>query len=860
MVKTGAAFRFGEGDKKELNSQIKSFSMTGRNIGNAVESRAQNNENPFTAEYSAALDELSKLEAKLESINEKSAKMEALGTGTARQWAEMQYDAEQLRSQIEATVESMRGMVSDGTAFKFETGSEDEELTRLDEVLNNVSNSMEVITERSDEKASSFEGEAMAADEDTEATGRLRTALSAVGRVIGNVLGGIGNTLLTAGRGIWSAIKYLNKLRKSGKSTSGSMDKGFKKLGKTILNLGFGFRSAYFLIRYLRNAFKEAFKVMASQFDEINQQVSKFVMSFNRLKGTIGTAFQPIVSVVLPYLTMFIEQLGNAMESLGKFNAVLTGQGYIYKAVAQNVDYMAESAENAKQALGSYDKLDVISKDNNSDENKLGVTYEKSEINEATSEFANLVKEAWKKVDFSDVGNYIGNKLLAVLANLHSVVLPKIREFLLNISTDVATFINGFTGIPALAGSLVSSITDMINIIIATLQNLMDQIDWAQVGAFIGEGFNTLITRIDLGAIGTLLGTQLNAISSMIVNGLAQIDWVAGGENLANGFNKLLDEFDPALFAQSISGILISILTLVTTLIENIDWPLLVQKLGQFLAGIDWTGIIEGLAEGLGAIAGALSVVIWEILKGAWDSIVDWWYDIAYEDGQFTFEGLLEGLALGVRNIFSWIGEHIVQPIVKGFKKAFGIASPSKVMTEIGEYVMQGLTNGIDSLKQKVVDIFEKLKDLIKKPINGIIGGIETLVNSVINGLNTMIKAMNKLSFDVPDWIPVIGGKKFGFNLKEISNISIPRLAQGAVIPPNKEFLAQLGDQRHGTNIEAPLDTIKQAVSEVLAEMRGGVKDPIVLQLDGRTVARVVWDEEAKRYKQTGKYTTVYAR
>ena len=81
----------------------------------------------------------------------------------------------------------------------------------------------------------------------------------------------------------------------------------------------------------------------------------------------------------------------------------------------------------------------------------------------------------------------------------------------------------------------------------------------------------------------------------------------------------------------------------------------------------------------------------------------------------------------------------------------------------------------------------------------------------------------------------------------------IPFLAQGAVIPPNKQFLAVLGDQKSGTNIEAPLDTIKQALAEVLTVSNNNA--PIVLQLNGRDIAKVVWDENQKRYKQTGKFS-----
>lgn len=114
--------------------------------------------------------------------------------------------------------------------------------------------------------------------------------------------------------------------------------------------------------------------------------------------------------------------------------------------------------------------------------------------------------------------------------------------------------------------------------------------------------------------------------------------------------------------------------------------------------------------------------------------------------------------------------------------------------------------------------------NLAKKCANGLITGFEKGVNGIITlfekMINFIVNGLNKISFDVPDWVPVIGGKKFGFNIQNASlpRVSIPRLARGAVIPPNKEFLAVLGDQKQGTNIEAPADLIKQMVNEALIE------------------------------------------
>lgn len=131
--------------------------------------------------------------------------------------------------------------------------------------------------------------------------------------------------------------------------------------------------------------------------------------------------------------------------------------------------------------------------------------------------------------------------------------------------------------------------------------------------------------------------------------------------------------------------------------------------------------------------------------------------------------------------------------------------------------------------------------NLAKTAVNG-------FVKFFINGLNTLISKINSFGFNMPE---VLGGKHIGFN---IPKISVPALARGAVIPPNREFMAVLGDQKHGTNIEAPLDTIKQAVREVLAseERSGGGNQTIILELDGREVGRTFGKAIDREKNRTG--------
>ena len=151
--------------------------------------------------------------------------------------------------------------------------------------------------------------------------------------------------------------------------------------------------------------------------------------------------------------------------------------------------------------------------------------------------------------------------------------------------------------------------------------------------------------------------------------------------------------------------------------------------------------------------------------------------------------------------------------------------------------------------------------DLAKKCGNGLIAGFEGAINGIVTMfekmINWIVDGLNKISFDVPDWVPGIGGKTFGFNIHEVKfgRVSIPRLAQGAVIPPNREFLAVLGDQKQGTNIEAPLQTIVDAFNIALAQNGGNIgggNTEVVLEIDGREFGRAVVEQGNRENRRIG--------
>lgn len=136
----------------------------------------------------------------------------------------------------------------------------------------------------------------------------------------------------------------------------------------------------------------------------------------------------------------------------------------------------------------------------------------------------------------------------------------------------------------------------------------------------------------------------------------------------------------------------------------------------------------------------------------------------------------------------------------------------------------------------------ESLKAAGKDFVNVVIIAFESLVNCIIKGLNWLIEKINSISFDVPDWVPVIGGKSLSPNIPHVQEVSLPRLADGAVIQGGRPFAAILGDQRFGqTNIETPLPTMIEAFKQALSEMGGNGNNasPVYLQIDGQTFARL---------------------
>lgn len=162
------------------------------------------------------------------------------------------------------------------------------------------------------------------------------------------------------------------------------------------------------------------------------------------------------------------------------------------------------------------------------------------------------------------------------------------------------------------------------------------------------------------------------------------------------------------------------------------------------------------------------------------------------------------------------------------------------------------IASSASNLWNKITSGASRMWDSIKSSgrdrLNGIISLVERCINTVVN------KA-NRISWNIPDWVPGIGGKKFGFNLP---TVSIPRLATGTVVPRNYgEYTAILGDNKREPEVVSPLSTMKQAVREVMNELGGDNSRPISISiyttLDGKVVGQSVIEYHNGVVRRTGK-------
>lgn len=395
--------------------------------------------------------------------------------------------------------------------------------------------------------------------------------------------------------------------------------------------------------------------------------------------------------------------------------------------------------------------------------------------------------------------------------------------------------------------------------------------------------------------IGAFAAGKITPLIAMIVNGISGLISILGSEGLIGAISAIISSV--GIIPIVITAV-IAILVLLAT-----HWDQVKQTMLNFADWLnnafvtDWTRQFGIIGDYMNLFFSTISNII-DGIKQIFNGIVEFFTGVFTGNWKQAWEGIKD-IFIGVWNlmativttplnliktlvnqVFEFIEKFVLTPFSKfvngifktDWTQAFGIigdymngwAQNIKNIFDSVKQIFNGIVNFVNGvlsgnwrrawngIKNIFAGIWNAMASLIKSPVNLIISFMNAMLRGFQRMQNGFASAMNHMNIRLPKWLQEFTGwSSVGFNIGYWSPNYIPYLAKGAVIPPNKEFMAVLGDQKNGNNIEAPENLIRQIVRE---ESGGGQKQRIEIPvyLKGKQIYKAVVEEGKVVMSQTG--------
>lgn len=597
--------------------------------------------------------------------------------------------------------------------------------------------------------------------------------------------------------------------------------------------------------------------------------------------ATIGTVLMnvllPAVKAINSLLSQLIVLAQRAARALSEaFGFELSNSAdeaqSIVKSTSQAADNYGDIANDAKQtqeaqegSLASFDQMNKLNDESKSDSTGVSGAGEimqpsGTSVEVDTGKADKKLSDFFKSVrtQFEKLADYLDKNFKPIFADIWSGLEREsieLAQILGGVFSDIkslseplkAYFINDFTPLMQTAFSTLGKIgiglfdsfnkvfSDIWNVaVFPILQNFLT-IGLPLITDFNTQVWNTLGVLFD--NIKEIFDTLWNGVAQPVLNALKTL-WCDTWQSISDFWN----EWGQPIFDGINEGI-----TTTKNVFLNLWETVLKPVFDELMSVADsvWTEHLKPLLDEFLDFVGTLITSVLSIYNKAIAPVVNWLVSIL---------GPIVSSVLG--KIIKTVG-NVISNIIDAVKNIIS-ALKGVVLFIVGVFTGDW-KKAWQGVKKIFKGVWDALVDIAKTPINLIIGLINGLTGAVEDAINWIIDGINELSFTTPDWLPGdLGGQTFGFDLSQIDIPEIPKLAQGAVIPPNSEFLAVLGDQKRGTNIEAPLDTITQAVLQALVSYGGAggnqkISVTIPLTLNGRTITQIVIDDINDYIKRNGR-------
>ena len=507
--------------------------------------------------------------------------------------------------------------------------------------------------------------------------------------------------------------------------------------------------------------------------------------ALGRLKGAAATAAAGLASALSPAIIGLLNLLTSLINGFLRLLSLLTGKSISsmkqtakgINAVGSAAGSTSKQADKAKRSLAGFDEIERLDAKTGS---SGGANYNFDHIASPLGGITDKLKNFWSIFQtllapsvaaWSAAWEQIRNAASAVWPEVQQAALAFWNEGL----SPLLTYLSG-TFAPGVINAFSEAFAPIVGGVASTaIYVLADLFTWAcGIGTDAING--VLIPALDL----------LLQIWQDLMSGI-KTAWDTYGQPLMDGVILAFQNLED----------------LATLLWETIVKPIL-QNLISVLQQL-WSSHLKPLWDDILLLVASVANCLLDLWNNLLAPVAKWIIATFGPAFAEVFNAIADVVGVAVGAIADAIDLAIV--VLRGLADFL-----SAVFRGNWDAAWQAIGNTVST-------VWDKMTNAIKTAVNGIIGFINRMISAVVTGINAVINALNGLSFDLPD---IFGGGHVGFNISTLTAPQIPYLAQGAVIPANREFLAVLGDQSHGTNVEAPLDTIKQAVAEVMEDLQAG--------------------------------------
>lgn len=329
-------------------------------------------------------------------------------------------------------------------------------------------------------------------------------------------------------------------------------------------------------------------------------------------------------------------------------------------------------------------------------------------------------------------------------------------------------------------------------------------------------------------------------------------------DDILDHFISFFENKDWKGLGKFLSDGIVSGLDFLTEKLDDFDWNGLGEDIGEFLSGIDWVEIIKAGIR--------LKINIWKAIAEIWFGAFD---AAPVETTIITALAILKFTGLGSALSSAMLGALTQSAFYSKFAPVGALVGKSIIGSLIaavagfalGQFLYEFITGEDITLSvreqfQKVKESFTdgSWKDALKLWGEDIKAGFQAMGKDIAEWWDELIYNMSKPIKELSDSIKGLFGEKGGAVVPVAPSLAIPKLATGAVLPPNAPFMAMLGDQRNGRNLEAPEGLIRQIMRDELAQLSLSRDNrPIVVEISGKEIFRVVQDEADEYFETTGR-------